>query len=325
LITSWDDKAIIELWRGSPDKTKALAAIEGLVLRDRSFRFAMLDESSLFAANLAGADLRKASLRNTSLLSATLIGALLQGADLSFAQLQGADLSFAQLQGTSLRFTQLQGANLSSAELPAAGLGGGPLQGANLTHASLQCADLSPAQLQGANLRNAHLQGAYLSSAQLQGADLRDAQLYGADFGPVKRADPDPTVWPKTNLHLSSFAGAETSKVPEQGELKQICAMIETIWDKASAECLQRLCDPSGALDKPAQAVPLETLLREADGAPVLAGSPIPSYTNKLAQYLADELAPKDSAIADGIALRVLYGFGYPDCGGSGFLDSRIS
>jgi hypothetical protein len=33
---------------------KALAGIEGLVLRDRSFRFAVLDDSRLYAAELPG-------------------------------------------------------------------------------------------------------------------------------------------------------------------------------------------------------------------------------------------------------------------------------
>jgi hypothetical protein len=38
----WDDKAMADLRRGGADQSK-LAAIEGVVLRDRSLRFAMLD------------------------------------------------------------------------------------------------------------------------------------------------------------------------------------------------------------------------------------------------------------------------------------------
>jgi uncharacterized protein YjbI with pentapeptide repeats len=314
----WDDKAIIELWRGTPDKARALAAIEGLTLRNRSLRFAMLDGSSLIGANLAGADLRKASLQYAMLLSVTLTGAHLQGADLSSAQLQGADLSSAELQGTILRLTQLQGANLDFAQLPAAPLGGAPLQGANLSQAWLQCADLRAAQLQGANLRDAHLQGADLGSAQLEGADLRDTQLYGAAFGSVKRSDA--TDWPKTNLRLSDLRNADTSKILAQPEREQINSMIELVPDTAGAKCLKRLIqqsgDPSRASDKPTEPLVhsgVATLLRETAGDPMLAGTPTASYTNSLVEYLADQLPGNNSAIAGGIAQRVLANLGDAD------------
>lgn len=155
----WDDKAIVELRSGSSEKAKALAAVEGLVLRDRSFRFAALDESSLFAADLTGADLRKASLHNAALPEAKLAMARLEGVDLTKAQLEGADLSNAQLQGANLDGAQLQGATLSGAQL----------QGAALAFAQLQGADLSSTEFQGAQLGGARLQGAIFSLTHLGG------------------------------------------------------------------------------------------------------------------------------------------------------------
>ena len=52
------------------------------MLRDRSLRFAVLEESSLFAADLTGADLRQASLHNAALPEAKLAMARLEGVDL---------------------------------------------------------------------------------------------------------------------------------------------------------------------------------------------------------------------------------------------------
>jgi hypothetical protein len=78
----WDDKAIVDLRSGSTEQAKSLAAIEGLVLRNRSLRFAVLDESSLFASDLSGADLRNATLREARLPNARLLAAQLQGANL---------------------------------------------------------------------------------------------------------------------------------------------------------------------------------------------------------------------------------------------------
>jgi Pentapeptide repeats (8 copies) len=84
---------------GDPEqKTKAeyaraMAAMEGVFLRTRSLRFALLDESQLYAADLIAADLRKASLFHARLQGANLSGADLSGGDLSSAR----DLTQAQL------------------------------------------------------------------------------------------------------------------------------------------------------------------------------------------------------------------------------------
>ena len=74
-----------------------MAAIEGVFLRDRSLRFAVLDESRLYAADLIRADLRNATLTEADISRARFGGADLSGADLRGADLSGADLSGAKL------------------------------------------------------------------------------------------------------------------------------------------------------------------------------------------------------------------------------------
>jgi len=142
-----------------------------VVLRERNFRFALLNRTDLQRADLTWADLRSAQLWKT----------LTQG-KLKDAQLQGAFLREAQLQGAQLDSAQLQGADLSNAKLQGAGLSYAKLQGANLSGAQLQGADLSNANLQGADLSNAQLQGANLEGVQLQGADLGSADIWLAKF-----------------------------------------------------------------------------------------------------------------------------------------------
>jgi uncharacterized protein YjbI with pentapeptide repeats len=186
----WDDKAMTVLRTDGGDYGTALAGIEGMVLRGRNLRFAVLDDSRLYAADLIGADLSKASLTDARLLSAkldstelggaSLNGAQLQGASLNSAELQGAQLQGASLQGASLYDARLQGASLNSARLQGAWLDAAHLQGASLIGAQLQGASRFEARLQGAWLYNAHLQGASLIGAQLQGASLFEARLQGA-------------------------------------------------------------------------------------------------------------------------------------------------
>ena len=60
------------------EQAKAIAAIEGVFLRDRSLRFAVMAESRLY-----GADLIRADLRSADLILANLSGATLSGANLS--------------------------------------------------------------------------------------------------------------------------------------------------------------------------------------------------------------------------------------------------
>ncbi len=137
-----------------------------LVLRERDFRYALLNRSDLHRADLTWADLRAAQLWRTT-LRGKLNDTQLQGAVLKEAELQGAHLSSASLQGADLTDAQLQGANLSYARLQGANLSGAQLQGADLRYAELQGADLAGAQLQDADVEGAALQGAVLSGAEI--------------------------------------------------------------------------------------------------------------------------------------------------------------
>jgi uncharacterized protein YjbI with pentapeptide repeats len=142
-----------------------------LVLRERNFRFALLNRSDLHRADLTWADLGAAQLWRT-VLRGKLNDTRLQGAVLKEAELQGAQLASASLQGADLSSAELQGAILSYARL----------QGANLRGAQLQGADLRFAQLQGADLDGANLQGADLDGVELQGSALSAAEIWLARF-----------------------------------------------------------------------------------------------------------------------------------------------
>jgi uncharacterized protein YjbI with pentapeptide repeats len=207
----WDAKAMADLHSTGAEPAKALAGIEGVVLRGRSLRFAVLDASRLYAADLVGADLRGASLEKSNLLGATLSYTILDGADLRLAQLQGADLSLAHLRGANLTGAQLQGARLPVALLQGADLTKAQLQGADLSGAQLMGADLSGAQLQRADLRSAVCKGADLRNAQLQGANLTGAWLLGADLTWAQLQGAD--------LTEAQLQGADLSVVGLQGAL----------------------------------------------------------------------------------------------------------
>jgi uncharacterized protein YjbI with pentapeptide repeats len=342
---TYDDKAINVL-RSGGHAADALKAIDGVVLRNRSLRFASLEGISLFASDLTNSDLRKANLAGANLQGAQLRWARLQdaelsvarlmfaqlwgaelqgahlymtqlqGADLSAARLQGADLSGAQLQGANLLSAQLQGARLTGAQLEAAFMHDARLEGANLFWARLQGADLSQAWLQGADLSQARLQGALLGGAQLQGADLIRARLWRASFDA------------KTDLGLADLRDADfTTKLTEE-DMKGFSAALDAIRDDpkyaattdfialgsqmaerisgrvfgaeqltnqllftASAEQQVLVNEPKNPMF---EKIPTEWLI----------GSPTPSYTSALIALLADQLAPRASAIASNIASR---------------------
>jgi hypothetical protein len=164
------------------------------VLRERNFRFALLNRSNLHRADLAWADLRAAQLWKT-LAKGKLKDAQLQGAFLKEAQLQGAQLNSAQLQGADLSNAQLQGAELSYAKL----------QGADLRGAKLQGADLSYANLEGADLRGAKLQGANLAGAKVQGADFASAEIWLVNF-PRDLANQSPAPLGVADLKMSPLS-----------------------------------------------------------------------------------------------------------------------
>jgi hypothetical protein len=140
------------------ERAKSLAAIEGVFLRGRSLRFALLAESRLYAADLIGANLSGANLRGTDL--------------------SGSHLDHADLRGTDLIGANLSGANLSNADLRGAKGIVADLSSARLDHADLRGTDLIGANLIGANLSNTDLGGAKgIVQLQLDGACGRGASL----------------------------------------------------------------------------------------------------------------------------------------------------
>jgi uncharacterized protein YjbI with pentapeptide repeats len=165
-----------------------------VVLRERNFRFALLNRSDLHRADLAWADLRGTQMWKT-LAKGKLKDAQLQGAFLKEAQLQGAQLNSAQLQGADLSNAQLQGAELSYANL----------QGADLRGAKLQGADLSYANLEGADLRGAKLQGANLAGAKVQGVDFASAEIWLVNF-PRDLANQSPAPLGVADLKMSPLS-----------------------------------------------------------------------------------------------------------------------
>jgi uncharacterized protein YjbI with pentapeptide repeats len=306
----WDSKAMVDLRAPGAELTKSLAGIEGLVLRDRSLRFAVLEGSRLYAADLAGSDLRNAKLIGSDLSGANLSYTKLQDADLSNAHLQEADLKQAQLQGASLWEANLRGADLNSAllrcavlilaELQGATLRLAALQGADLNDAHLQGADLSQAQLQDANLSNAHLGGADLFQAQLQDADLSDAHLQGANLQGVKLWHAHSTK--PADLTLGDVRGADfTTQTDERGNQRQSYSTKKTaVYSLAPPEPLGGF-DFVASHERPVlvSAPPEPALAAHPDW---LTTEPTAAYMETLVGYLASELATPDPTIAARIA-----------------------
>jgi hypothetical protein len=172
-----------------------------LVLRERDFRYALLNRSDFHRADLTWADLRAAQLwrttmrgklNDTRLQGAVLKEAELEGAQMASASLQGADLSSAALQGAILRYAKLQGANLRGAEL----------QGADVRFAQAQGADFEGAALLDAELEGVELEGAVVSGAEIWLAKFPRG-LAGQSPAPLGLADVKmsaPTVEAKAQL-----------------------------------------------------------------------------------------------------------------------------
>jgi uncharacterized protein YjbI with pentapeptide repeats len=186
---------------------------------------AMLRESWLEGATLAGAiafgsDFSKARLRSADLLDAYLLSAHFSGADLQDADASGAVLSAADLTGAELGGANFSGADLSMARLSSARLGrmdflrfgqaeprlmpriglrnsatvpdrhiAAKFASAILTDARLDGAEAQYADFSDALLRGANLSGTQLSGASLGGADCTDADFSFADMLYVKGLD----------------------------------------------------------------------------------------------------------------------------------------
>jgi uncharacterized protein YjbI with pentapeptide repeats len=300
----WDSGVMAQLRSADADLAKALAGIEGLVLRDRSFRFAVLDGSRLYAADLSSADLSGASLRDASLSTARLAEAKLQGANLGRAQLQGAFLFEAQLQGTDLGGAQLQGSFLLEAQL----------QGTDLLGAQLQGAFLEGAQLQGANLLYARLQGANLLGAQLQGADLEGAQLQGADLFAARLWH---VIARDTDFSLADLRGADFDTALTDKERADLRQVLDAIPQGINASERKKRLEVALATNRP----PPEFDFRASPEAPVLVSAPPVSafaqhpdwlvyeptvaYIDARAELMV-ELAATNPAIAAGIVRNTI-------------------
>jgi uncharacterized protein YjbI with pentapeptide repeats len=294
----WDAKAFVELRGGADADEQHLAAIEGADLRERVLRFAVLTGSELFAADLTGAQLQHAELTSAVLKYAQLDAAQLQGADLLAARLQGANLAGAQLQGADMIGSQLQGVDLGGAKLQGANLAYGQLQGANLVGAQLQGAILIGAQLQGANLADAKLQGANLSLGQLQGAGLRNAGLYNV----VAIRDTEMGLVDMRGAVFTAVSARDVRDALPAGTPRVARQRVEdALTPRIGADALPRV---------------------ETSRGPILVGnSDDPAWRNnqgqlitdpavidpKLAELLADEVAPRAPRAAEQVVGRVLY------------------
>jgi uncharacterized protein YjbI with pentapeptide repeats len=162
--TTTNTNSFVVTGPNTTDTKAALAAVEGVFLRGRTLRFAKLDESRLYGADLIMADLSNASLGLTDLTGARLFQANLTGAELFRANLTGADLTVANLTGADL------------------------IQ-ANLTGAYLADANLTGTYLVQANMSDALLLEANLSGAELWLADLTDADLFRSEGLSQKQLD----------------------------------------------------------------------------------------------------------------------------------------
>jgi uncharacterized protein YjbI with pentapeptide repeats len=305
---TWDKKEIVDLRSGAFDPRKIESAIDGLVLRNRSFRFAIFENSWLLAVDLTGADLRGADLEYANLSEAQLDRAQLTGTRLVTAHLQNASLVGVQLQGALLEGAQLQGANLYRAELQGANLSYAQLEGAALDRARLQCATLVGAQLQGASLSVAELQGADLSGAQLQGTILNGARLWQAQLDS------------KTDLGLSNMTKVDFAGPLAPEQIKALHASLDSIpdFDLEERNEGEKRCRPVFAPGETSTQIQFRAssdrpVLIDNPKNPVfekipdewLITTPTPSYASSLVTFLTDELASGDSAIALGIANRV--------------------
>jgi hypothetical protein len=174
-----------------------------IVLRERNFRYALLNRSDFHHADLTWADLRAAQLWK-SLARGRLNDTQLQGASLKEAEFQAAQMSSAAMQGADLRGARLQGADLSYTKL----------QGADLRGAQLQGADLRGARLQGADLQGAQLQDADLQGAELRAAVLASAEIWLARF-PSGLADQSPAPLGLADVKLSALTPAAKAQLTQ--------------------------------------------------------------------------------------------------------------
>ncbi|HVZ07077.1 pentapeptide repeat-containing protein [Rhodopila sp.] len=339
----WHNEAMVALRTPDQDSAEALASVEGVVLRGRSLRFAVLDESRLYAADLIGADLRYASLRAVALQSAQMANVRLRGADLSGAQLDGVVLTGASIQGATLtgahlrraglREARLQAADLSNAVLQAADLSNAQLQGADLLEAHLEGANLDGAQLQGTSLARTRMQGSLLAFAMLQGADLSDAQLQGtylvgawmqgANLSNVQLQGADARglrLWrasgrvsvgladlrridARTPLTDADRAGLRDALMSIPGDADRVRPALSLLGATEGAEDLVLIAAPGQPV---LVSDPRDSLLAAVAPRDLVA-APDPAFVETLTGFLVHDLARSDPAIVGGLVRRAAH------------------
>lgn len=114
------------------------------------WRRCTLDRLEAPGVDLTGAVLRDTSLNRANLAGARMAGVNGFGARFVSADLSGVDLSAAALLGADLTRANLSGAILADADLRRARFFHADLRGANLAGAQLDGADFNGAQLEGA-------------------------------------------------------------------------------------------------------------------------------------------------------------------------------
>lgn len=171
-------------------------------LRNRDFRYAVMDYSNFEGADFTGSNFTGASFKNANLTKAqfecantgsfstgcaNLKDANLEGSNLAQANFVEAVLVNANLNRARGREAQFTRAILTSAEFNWADLAGASFEGAQLSRASLPYARAQAAsfdEIRGVNTDfwGSHLQGASFRKARLLFADFSSASLEGVDF-----------------------------------------------------------------------------------------------------------------------------------------------
>lgn len=245
-------------WSG---KEEDLAAVRGVRLDGRSFRYAdafgaflanaRLRGVNFENANLGQADLRGAVLREANLRSAILDRARATRAEMQSAKLQRARLIRADLRGANLAFAVLTeavmvDATLAGATLFSASLRDASMQGINLDGADLREADLTGAKLNRASLRRAQLVSAQLSGAEMREAELQDAALLEAD---LHSADLRGATLRNACLARARLDGARVEGADLRGaaclSAEQLCTTVgwrDALLDDSLRQQAERLC-----------------------------------------------------------------------------------
>ena len=196
----------------SKSNDPAFKSINGIDLRYRSLKGALLTNIDFKDAKLNSANLQGANFDNAILTGADMSGTGLEGASFEGANLDDTKLNYAHLNRTNFTRAQLNNANLnnviskrsdfylaslkeanlsnsefidsqfSSAVLEKANLSGSKFAGSHFKEANLTLAKMNSSKFQGVNFDKADFFLATMSYAELQGSILTNANLDGANL-----------------------------------------------------------------------------------------------------------------------------------------------